>query len=181
MQIDASKSQNFAMSYTTKSGKQLSLSMYDKQSVDYTKDGDGTSLSLRRQYGFSFSYEGSKLTQEDINELKTAMKDIEPMLQEFLANSKVKELQPKELIESALKMANVLPTPKDENHQNAIMDTVLTSLENLVKNNKTPNKEENLSMLEDSKKLIEELFTQMKKQLEKQQISNQDKGFNLYI
>jgi len=174
MQIAADKGQNFSMDYTTKSGKHLSFSMYDNQSLNYKQNEEGMNLSLKRQYGFSFSFEGSKLTQNEIDEIKTAMKDLTPMMEEFLANSKVKELNPKALIESAMKMADVLPSPNNENHQNAIMNNFTNKLENLIKQNQSPNKEQNFSMLEDSKKLIEEILEQMKKQTQK---TNADFGF----
>ena len=117
MQIDASKNQSFSMDYTTKSGKHLALSMYDNQSVSYANNEEGKTLNLKRQYGFSFTFEGSKLTQNDLDEIKNAMKEVEPMIKDFLANSKVGELKPKEIIESAMQMANVLPTPKDKTIQ----------------------------------------------------------------
>ncbi|WP_038815840.1 intracellular survival protein CiaI [Campylobacter jejuni] len=186
MQIDASKNQSFSMDYTTKSGKHLALSMYDNQSVSYANSEEGKTLNLKRQYGFSFTFEGSKLTQDDLNEIKNAMKEVEPMIKDFLANSKVAELKPKEIIESAMQMANILPTPNDENHQNAIMSNFANKLSDLLKQNQTDNKDINASMLEDSKKLLDEVLEQMKKQLEQQQEKakkNQDKaddGLNLY-
>ncbi|TKX32186.1 intracellular survival protein CiaI [Campylobacter aviculae] len=183
MQIDASKNQSFSMDYTTKSGKHLSLSMYDNQSVGYSNE-DGKHLSLKRQYGFSFTFEGSKLTQNDLDEINNAMKDVEPMLQNFLANSKVGELNPKEIIQTAMQIADVLPAPKDENHSNAIANNLTNKLDNLLKQNQTNNKDTNTSMLEDSKKLLDEILEQMKKQLEKQQDQNnndkQKDGLNLY-
>ncbi|TKX28380.1 intracellular survival protein CiaI [Campylobacter estrildidarum] len=185
MQIDASKNQSFSMDYTTKSGKHLSLSMYDNQSVGYN-DEDGKHLSLKRQYGFSFTFEGSKLTQNDLDEINNAMKDVEPMLQNFLANSKVGELKPKEIIQTAMQIADVLPTPKDENHKNAIASNLTNKLDSLLKQNQTNNKDTNTSMLEDSKKLLDEILEQMKKQLEKQQEQNNENkqkekdGLNLY-
>ncbi|MBZ7954613.1 ATP-binding protein [Campylobacter sp. W0018] len=184
MQIDASKNQSFSMDYTTKSGKHLSLSMYDNQSLNYN-DKDGKQLSLKHQYGFSFTFEGSKLTQNDMDEIKNAMKDVEPMLNNFLANSKVGELKPKELIQTAMQIADVLPTPKDENHKNAIASNLTNKLDSLLKQNQTNNKDVNASMLEDSKKLLDEVLEQMKKQLKKQQEQNNKEnkekdGLNLY-
>ena len=38
MQIDVSKNQNFSLDYTTKSGKKLSLDMYDNQSINYNEE-----------------------------------------------------------------------------------------------------------------------------------------------
>lgn len=183
MQIDASKNQSFSMDYTTKSGKHLALSMYDNQSVSYANNEEGKTLNLKRQYGFSFTFEGSKLTQNDLDEIKNAMKEVEPMIKGFLANSKVGELKPKEIIESAMQIANILPTPNDENHQNAIMSNLTNKLSDLLKQNQTSDKNINASMLEDSKKLLDEVLEQMKKRLEKQQEKakeNQNNHFDLY-
>lgn len=187
MQIDVSKNQNFSLDYTTKSGKKLSLDMYDNQSINYSKDDNSKNLSLKREYGFNFTFEGSKLTQNELDEIKDAMKEVEPMIQNFLANSKVEELKPKDLIQSAMQMANVLPTPKDENHQNAIMNGFTNKLENLLNKNQTPSKEQNAALLEDSKKLLDEVLEQMKKQLEKMQekaaeqnATQKDSNFDFY-
>ncbi len=92
MQIEATNNQNIGFSYTTSSGKSLSLSMFDNQSASYSKENGSASLSLRREYGFSFTFEGSKLTQTDIAEIKDAMKNVEPLINDFLQNSKVSEL-----------------------------------------------------------------------------------------
>lgn len=163
MQINTN--QNFALDYTTKSGKHLSFSMYDK--ADMSLNADEKSLSLKRQYGFSFSYEGSKLTQNDLDEIKNAMKEVEPLIKDFLENSKVKELKPKEIITSALKIANLLPTPKDENHKNAIANQLTNKIDDLINQNKTP-KDKDSSLLEDSKKLMDEILKFMQEQLDKQ-------------
>lgn len=85
-----------------------------------------------------------------------------------------------------MQMANVLPTPNDENHQNAIMNNFTNKLSDLLKQNQSNDKDINTSMLEDSKKLLDEVLEQMKKQLEKQQEkakenqNNAEKGLNLY-
>ncbi len=174
MQVDVSKNQNFSMDYTTKSGKYIALSMYDNQSISYTNNEEGKSLNLKRQYGFSFTFEGSKLTQNDLDEIKNAMKEVEPIIKDFLANSKVGELKPKEFIESAMQIANVLPIPNDENHQNAIMDNFTNKLSDLLKQNQTNDKDINSSMLKDSKKLVDEVLEQMKKQLQKQEVNTKN-------
>lgn len=175
MQIGASRSQNFAMDYTTKSGKHLAFSMFDNQSVSYDRNEERQTLSLRRQYGFSFSYEGSKLTREDLDEIQRAMKEVEPAIQEFLANSKVAELNPKEVIENAMQIANILPSPRDENHQNAIMSNFTDRLESLFRQNQTQDRSQNLTMLEHSKALLDEVLKQVRKQLEENLSKTQDK------
>lgn len=182
MQIEAAKSQNFSMDYTTKSGKHLNFSMFDHQNLNYSSDENGKNLSLKKQYGFSFSFEGSKLTQDELDEIKSVMKNVEPLLQNFLQNSKVGELNPKGIIENAMKIANILPKPSDENHQNAIMDGLVGKLDSMLMKN--PNLNQNSNVLEDSKKLIDEVFEQMKKQLEKAKQKNEESqnkaGLNFY-
>ncbi|KAA6225149.1 MULTISPECIES: ATP-binding protein [unclassified Campylobacter] len=189
MQVDASNNQNFYTTYTTKSGNTISLSMYDNQSVNYLQDESGQSLSLRREYGFNFSYEGSKLSQEDLDEIKEAMKDVEPLLQEFLDNSKVSELNPQDLITSAMQIADILPGTSDENTQNVAMDKLVSTLDNLLNKNKTENASTNLKMLEDSKNLLEEVLKKMQEKLrenlEKSQEAllknNDDSNVNLLV
>lgn len=173
MQIDSS--QNFSMHYTTKNGNHLSLTMYDNQSINY--DNDEKNLSLRRQYGFKFTFEGSKLTQNDLNEIKNAMKSVEPLLQNFLNHSNVNELKPKELIQTAMQIADILPTPSDENHQNIIAHNFTNKFNSLLK--QTNDKNTIGSMLEDSTKLLEEVLKQIK---ERQKVKNKEKerDFKLY-
>ena len=66
------------------------------------------------------------------------------------------------------------------------MNNFTNKLSDLLKQNQSNDKDINTSMLEDSKKLLDEVLEQMKKQLEKQQEKakeNQDKtddSLNLY-
>lgn len=167
MQIEASNSQNFGFSYTTSSGKSLSLSMFDNQSATYSKEGDSQKISLRREYGFHFTYEGSKLTETDIAEIKDAMKDVEPLINDFLQSSKVGELNPQDFIERAMQIANILPSTSDENKQNATMDSLVGKFDELLKRNQSNDATQNATMLKDSKKLIDEILARLQEQRQK--------------
>lgn len=186
MQIDATQNQNFGFSYTTSSGKNLSLSMFDKQSASYNNDGNSQTLSLRREYGFSFSYQGSKLTQTDIAEIKDAMKDVEPLINNFLKNSKVGELEPRDFITSAMQIANILPSSGDENKQNATVDNLVSKFDDLLKQNQSDDTKQNETMLQDSKKLIDEIRQLLQKQLQTLQDETEknnkksENGFDFY-
>ena len=136
MQIDASKSQGFAFSYTTSSGKNLSFAMFDKSELSVSKDASSTSLSLTREYGYSFSYEGSKLTNEDLAEIKNAMQELSPSINEFLQSSKVGEMNPREVISSAMKMADLLPSSSDENFTQASFSSLANKINELLNKNK---------------------------------------------
>ncbi len=165
MQIDASNAQNFGFSYTTSSGKSLSLALYDNQSASYSQNNGSTTLSLRREYGFSFTYEGSQLTNTDIAEIQDAMSEVEPLINDFLQGSKLGELGIKDYIQSAMQIANVLPTPSDENALNATMDSLVSKFEQLLKQNQSGDTATNKAMLEDSKQLIDEILTRLQRQM----------------
>lgn len=175
VQIQASSSQNFGFSYTTTSGKSLSLSMFDNQSVSYSKENNAQSISLKREYGFHFTYEGSKLTQDDISEIKDAMKDVEPLLNDFLQSSKVGELNPKDFIQSAMQIANILPSSSDENKQNATMNSLVGKFDELLKRHQSQDATQNANMLEDSKKLIDEILARIEEQKRELLQNTQDK------
>lgn len=178
MQIEASNSQNFGFSYTTSSGKSLSLSMFDNQSASYNKEGDSQSISLRREYGFHFTYEGSKLTQNDIAEIKDALKDVEPLINDFLQSSKVGELNPKDFIQKAMQIADILPSSSDENKQNATMDNLIGKFDELLKRNQSNDATQNANMLKDSKKLIDEILARMQEQMRELLQENKDSKEN---
>ena len=165
MQIDASNAQNFGFSYTTSSGKSLSLALYDNQSASYSQNNGSTTLSLRREYGFSFTYEGSQLTNTDIAEIQDAMSEVEPLISDFLQSSKLGELGIKDYIQSAMQIANVLPTPSDENALNATMDSLVSKFDQLLKQNQSGDAATNKAMLEDSKQLIDEILTRLQRQM----------------
>ena len=172
MQVDASKNQNLAFSYTTTSGKSLSLAMYDKQSVSLSANEGGKSLSLRREYGFSFSFVGSKLSEDEVKEIKNAMSGVQPLIDDFLQSSKVGELEPKDFITKAMQMADVLPTPKDENALNATMSSLVDKFNSLLQKPSLSadlSKEGAQKLLEDSKKLIEEVLAKMQEKLKEQE------------
>ncbi|TQR34395.1 ATP-binding protein [Campylobacter sp. MIT 99-7217] len=184
MQVEASKNQNFGFSYTTSTGKSLSLSMFDNKSASASQDENSKSLSLRHEYGFSFSFQGSKLTEDDVSEIKNAMKEIEPILNEFMQNSKVGELKPKDFIQNAMQIANLLPSSEDENKQNATLNNLVNLMDNTLKQHQGGIQSENVNLLEDTKKLFEEVLKQIQEKLEAQkkelEEKNSQKGENQF-
>ncbi|WP_297195362.1 ATP-binding protein [uncultured Campylobacter sp.] len=177
MQVDVSKNQGFAFSYTTSSGKSLSFAMFDKAEASISKDESSSSLSLKREYGYSFSYEGSKLTDEDLAEIKNAMKEVAPQIDEFLQNSKVSQMNPKEIISSAMSIANLLPSSSDENKMNATLDSLADKISELLNKNKSPILAENENMLKASKDLFDEVMQIMRDKI-KQAKESEEKDLN---
>lgn len=180
MQVDVSKNQGFAFSYTTSSGKNLSFAMFDKQEASLSKNDNSTSLSLTREYGYSFSYSGSKLTQEDLAEIKNAMQDVSPIIDEFLQNSKVGDMNPKEMISSAMKIANLLPNSSSEDVNNATLDSLANKFNELLNKNKSDIPEQNADMLKDSKDLFDEVIKNMKEKLQELQNKQNSNSLGFY-
>ncbi|WP_139453877.1 ATP-binding protein [Campylobacter armoricus] len=181
MQISNYNSQNFSMDIKTKNGNHLSFSMYDKKEAKLDKDGNSASLSLRNQFGFSFSYSGSKLTQDEINEIKDAVAKIQPQIDEFMKNSRVGTLKPKELITTAMKIGNALPEPKDEEHKKATLHELFNTMDKSLNKEiaKTDLDDIKKQIFQDSTKLLEEIWEQYNKQKQKNEEEN-NKEFGFY-
>ncbi|AJC84288.1 invasion antigen I [Campylobacter peloridis] len=181
MQISSLNSQSFSMDIKTKSGNQLSFSMYDKKEAKFEKDGDLASLNLRNQFGFSFSYTGTKLTQDDINEIKEAVAKIQPQIDEFMKNSRVGSLKPKELITTAMKIGNALPESKTNEHKKATLHELLNTMDKSLKQemNKTNLADIKKQIFQDSAKLLEEIWKQYENQEKKKEEEN-NKEFGFY-
>lgn len=162
MQVAAANDESVAFSYTTTSGKSLNINMFDKQSVAYSDESGSQTLSLRREYGFSFTYQGSKLTEDDLAEIKDAVSQAQPLLEDFLQDSKVKELDPQDFIMNAMNIAGLLPSG-DEDAQNATMSALVDSFDALLNKHKSSDNALNTKLLEDSKSLLEKILEQFEK------------------
>jgi hypothetical protein len=148
---------NFAMNFTTSDGDKISLSMYDNKSMGYSDNGMGEkSMSLSHSYGYSFKYEGNGLSAQDMKEIEEAMKEVKPMLNEYLKN--VEESNTlyggSPLGQMADKMKALLPEPKDENHDNAIKSNTLDSFDSVLKMF-----DENDKVLQSARDLFDKLFS----------------------
>ncbi|MCR6590814.1 ATP/GTP-binding protein [Campylobacter insulaenigrae] len=178
MQISSLNSQSFSMDIKTKSGNQLSFSMYDEKEAKFKQEGNSTSLSLKSQFGFSFSYSGTKLSEDDIKEIKDAVAKVQPQIDEFMKNSRVGSLKPKELIATAMNITNVLPQPKSEEHKKATLHELLNTMDKNLKQemNKTDLKDVKVQIFQDSAKLLEEIWKDYNKQQENKE-NNKEFGF----
>ncbi|EAJ6136187.1 ATP-binding protein [Campylobacter lari] len=179
MQISSYNSQNFSMDIKTKNGNHLSFSMYDKKEAKLDKDGNSASLSLRNQFGFSFSYSGTKLSQEEIEEIKEAVAKVQPQIDEFMKNSRVGTLKPKELITTAMKIGDALPEPKNEEHKKATLHELFNTMDKSLNKemNKTNLEDIKKQIFQDSTKLLEEIWEQYNKQKEQKEKDNKEFGF----
>lgn len=166
MKINANMNKDFALDIKTKDGDRLQFSMYDKKSLEAKKGEDSTTLHLKSQIGFAFNYTGNGLSDDDIKEIKEAVKAVGPKLDEFMKDSRVKELNPEHIIKTALKLGDALPKKSDDNEKKALMGELLKDIGKRLHQEgekiKAPNADEIKSkMMEDSKKLLEELWKNM--------------------
>ncbi|AJC90329.1 invasion antigen I [Campylobacter subantarcticus LMG 24377] len=181
MQISSYNSQNFSMDIKTKNGNHLSFSMYDKKEAKFDRDGNSATLSLRNQFGFSFSYSGSKLSEEEIEEIKEAVAKVQPQIDEFMKNSRVGTLKPKEIITTAMKIGNALPESTDEEHKKATLHELFNTMDKSLNKEmgKTDLADIKKQIFQDSTKLLEEIWEQYKSQEEKAK-EEENKEFGFY-
>ncbi len=127
--------QNFDFSMKTSSGDKISLSMYSSSASDMKlsrKDGLETlQLSLKEEYGYSFSYKGDGIDEQDQKEIKEALKKIEPLLKIFQKDPL--EISYEEKNNLSFDINRLLPTPRDTNHENFIKSKTLDKMDEMLK------------------------------------------------
>jgi len=164
-QISSYQANSFTLKLQTSSGDKIALNMYDTKSssMAYKENGDSKSfgLSLRHESGYSFSYEGNGIDEQDKAEIAKALKLARPLLSEYLDNVNGKEADTKEVENSAFDLKNLFPTPKNDNHSNFIKDNILNLFGNTL--NEVDKPQNNL--ISEAKKLFDSLLKQLDKQL----------------
>jgi len=133
-----STANSFSFDLRTSSGDEISLSFYDDKKLEFdAKEGRGVrkyQMSLRHEVGYSFSYKGDGISQEDQKEIEEALKRIRPMYQKFLENIKKSDEFPgfQEITNITQKMKNELPMPKDSNHLEYMKDKTLDKIDEVL-------------------------------------------------
>ena len=165
MQVDKSYQSinlnNFDFSFKTSGGDEIKFNMYDNKTVDYESSKNhntsAQSLTLTHEYGYSFSYKGDGLDENDKIELAKALEDIAPSVEKFIKNVKDGE-EPTfaKITNLANSLKKQLPEIKDENHKNFISNNTLNLFDRLMEKQKADQK-----ILENSKKLFDGLIEQL--------------------
>ncbi len=159
MQKNSYNDLNF--SFKTSSGDNISLSMFDKKELQThsfkSKNLKIEEFSLKHSFGYSFSYKGNGIDENDKKEIAFAMKKLQPKIDEFLKNVKEDKIPtPKEILNKAFDLKTELPKPKDENHKNAMKSSLLELFDKSLQAY-FPDK----IVLENAKKLFEALSKQL--------------------
>jgi len=134
-------SNSFSFDLLTSSGDRISMSLYDNRelSVQSAQSGDfaSFSMSLKHEYGYSFSYSGNGIDERDMAEIEKAMKIIKPMFNKFLQS-----VQKSEEINDD--MLNMLKSSTVDT-----MDEVLSAFE------------KSRALIESTKRLFDRIFEKM--------------------
>lgn len=136
MQIDSMQGAYNSLDFTikTRSGDTLSLNMYDNKSMQYSASKNGNNqtqeLTLSHAYGYKFSYEGNGIDAQDKKEIAQALEALQPRIDEYLKNVEQSGIPtPRDILNSAFDFRQELPTPKNENHKNAIAQGLLETFD----------------------------------------------------
>lgn len=139
------------------SGDKIYLSSYHNKNAEYTTN----TLSLKEEFGLSFSYKGDGIDAQDKKEIYEAMRKIKPLLDIFKADSGFRA-DDKSIINKAFDINSFLPTPQDENYENFIKDSLVSLMDDVLKEFEANDKVISLA---------KNLFDALDKQME---------GFSLY-
>jgi len=161
--VSTSSMQSFDFSMKTSSGDKISLSMYNGKDTEFSEKRDQglheMSLSIRETYGYSFSYEGNGIDEQDKKEIAEALKKIEPLLNIF--QKRDGGMDHKQATNLAFDMKNLLPEPKNENHKNFIKDATLTKMDDMLKA---------FDAVDEMRELAKNVFDMLEKQMESLQV-----------
>jgi len=155
--------QRFDFTMKTSSGDKISLSMYSNSDSDMQMKKDQgmreMRLSLREAHGYSFSYQGNGIDDQDKKEIADALKKIEPLLGIF--NKSDLKMDDRETTNLAFDINSMLPKARDENHKNFIKDATLTKMDEMLKA---------FDAVDEMRELAKNVFDMLEKQMEELRI-----------
>ena len=161
MQINSlnSTANAFSFDLKTSSGDEISLSLYDNKSVEFNaKDGGGErsfSMRLRHELGYSFSYKGDGISEQDQKEIEEAMKKIKPIYQKFLENVKKSDdiLGFEEITNFSQAMRSEMPKLESPDAKELLKDKTVDAMDEVL-----DIFERSQKLIESTKRLFDKLF-----------------------
>ncbi len=86
---------SFNFSFQTSSGDSISLDLYSRDSLEYSKTSSrgltSKELTLTRERGMELHYEGNGLDEQDKKEIAKALKQVQDILNQFLSPKEVQQ------------------------------------------------------------------------------------------
>jgi hypothetical protein len=161
------EAKSLAFSIKTSSGDEIDFSTYKESSASISseeKDGVSTQTAeLSISQGYKFHYEGNGLDENDMKEIKKAMKDLKPSIDNFMKESGSKDVVGRELEGIASQMKVPLPEPKTNDAKTALKESIVNVFDDVFKafNN-------NQKVFDNAKRLLDKMF---------EKIDGKEKGF----
>jgi len=155
-------SNSFSFDLLTSSGDRISMSLYDNRelSVQSAQSGDfaSFSMSLKHEYGYSFSYSGNGIDERDMAEIEKAMKIIKPMFNKFLQSVQKSEEIPgmKEITNVAQLFKSKMPEAKNDDMLNMLKSSTVDTMDEVLSAF-----EKSRALIESTKRLFDRIFEKM--------------------
>ncbi len=160
--FDTATMNRFSFDLTTSSGDRISLSMYDNRSLSLSTESDGRSerfsMSLRHEYGYSFSYRGDGIDAQDAKEIEEAMEKIGPLFETFLEGVAEAGKMPArgEIVNLADDMRRTFPRIDTASGIDALKSRTVETMDGILSLF-----ERDRNLLESSKRLFDTIFGAM--------------------
>ncbi len=157
---------SYSFNFKTSSGDSISFSAYNEKNLSTsseTKDGVNiktTELSLSA--GYEFHYKGDGLDENDLKEIKQAMKNISPQMQDFMKSSGSQDILNSDLEGVAQGVKNSLPKLTNSGSIGYMKDSLVKKLDDIFKMF-----DRNQKSLDNTTKLLDKIFAK---------IDNKDNG-----
>ncbi len=122
-------------SFKTSSGDEISLNIYDKKSLDYSKSSkrgfQTRELLLTRERGISLHYEGDGIDERDKKEIETALKKVNKIVDKFFLGENKDDDKLSFEISNLIKPLKGESLQKDEYLKSSLLD----NFEKILKEN----------------------------------------------
>jgi len=146
-----------AFSFKTSSGDEIDFSAYKETSLSLSsEEKDGSVLQtaeLSIKQGYKFHYEGNGLDENDIKEIKKAMQDLKPSINDFMKESSDKDIVGRELEGLATNAKASLPEPKTNDAKSFLKDSLTSTFDDIFKMF-----DNNQKVFDNSKRLLDKIF-----------------------
>ena len=150
---------SFSFDLKTSSGDEISLSFYDDKSIEFEAKESinkrSYSMRLRHELGYSFSYKGDGISQQDQKEIEEAIKKIKPIYKKFLENIKKSDEIPgfEEITNFSQMMRSKIPKLESPDSKEFLKDKTVEAMDEVLEVF-----EKSQKLLESTKRLFDKLF-----------------------
>jgi len=163
--LDSYRSHDLSISMRTSSGDMINMDFSNKQELSLRSQADesssSSSMSFSSMQSFKFSIDSNGIDTQDQKEIDAFMEIAQPYIDDFLAE--LKEDAPKSPVSKiAQEIASIFEPSKDrsDNQKNHVKNNIVEMFDNSMKKLELPE-------LSNAQEMIDKLFQDAKKLLEK--------------